>query len=101
VAAEPIIPAEPVVPVEPVFFEDPFLFQDPLLFDDVAFFQEPVASDEPVVLEEVAPQDAGPISIASATNVEVERRGDRGRGGNNRRDIDRGSRDDGRDLGPR
>jgi hypothetical protein len=116
--AEPVLPVEPTVPVEPVFlaepaffedpflfqdpylFEDPFYFEDPFLFEDEAFFGEPVALEEPLdAFEEPVVESVGPIAYTSAADVEVDRRGDGGRRGHDRIDVDRGDRD-GRDRGP-
>src|SRR5918997_797900 len=77
-AESPLVPAEPIIPAEPYLFEDP-----------------PFAFEEPPVADY-----AGPIATTNATGVEVEGRGDGGRRGNDRIDIDRGGGDDGRDLGP-
>ncbi len=125
-AESPLVPAEPIIPAEPVLFEDPtlfedpflfegeggayfedpylsYLFEDPYLFEGTAYFEEPqVALEEPPVAFEEEPlvDYAGPIATTNATGVEVEGRGDGGRRGNDRIDIDRGGGDDGRDLGP-
>src|SRR5215207_444636 len=114
--AEPIIPAGPIIPAEPPLFEDPSLFgdpfpfegaacfedpffcEDPFLFGGAVYFQEPpVASLEEPPEEPPAAQNTGPIATTNATGVEVERRGDGGRPGKARLDIDRGGGDDGRD----
>src|ERR671916_1551114 len=102
-AESPLVPAEPIIPAEPVLFEDPTLFEDPYLFEGGAYFEDPqVALEEPPVAFEEEPlvDYAGPIATTNATGVEVEGRGDGGRRGNDRIDIDRGGGDDGRDLGP-
>ena len=123
--AESLVPVEPIIPAEPPLFEDPSLFgdpfpfegaacfedpflcEDPFLFGGAVYFEEPpVALEEPPVsfeeFEESPVADyAGPIATTSATSVEVERRGDGGRRGKDRLDVDRGGGgDDGRDLGP-
>ena len=94
---------QPVAPTEPVLFEDPTLFEDPFLFEGGAYFEDsPVALEDPPVALEEEPLAyyAGPIATTNATGVEVEDRGDGGRRGQDRIDIDRGGGDDGRDLGP-